>query len=96
MSENKWLMFKNYLHNELGITKDDIRSWVKDAVIDASETHIAQYFASNPIERTLEKKVEKFMCGPYGRDFKTKLVKQVGSELAKRVSVTLSKEERDT
>ena len=25
-------MFKNYMHNELGITKDDIRAWIKEAV----------------------------------------------------------------
>lgn len=25
-------MFKNYMHNELGITKDDIRTWLKEAV----------------------------------------------------------------
>ena len=25
-------MFKNYMHNELGITKDDIRTWLREAV----------------------------------------------------------------
>lgn len=29
---DKWTMFKNYMHNELGITKDDIRAWLKEAV----------------------------------------------------------------
>lgn len=29
---DKWLMFKNYMHNELGITKDDIRTWLREAV----------------------------------------------------------------
>ena len=30
-------MFKNYMHNELGITKDDIREWMvnmKDKIIN--------------------------------------------------------------
>ncbi len=30
MSNNKWKMFKNYLHNELDITKEDIERWVKE------------------------------------------------------------------
>lgn len=29
---SKWLMFKNYMHNELHITKDDIKQWVEEAV----------------------------------------------------------------
>jgi hypothetical protein len=26
---DKWSMFKNYMHNELGITKEDIREWIQ-------------------------------------------------------------------
>jgi len=33
-SDDKWLLFKNYLHNELGITKEDIREWIDEAVRD--------------------------------------------------------------
>jgi len=35
--ENKWLMFKNYMHNELGITKEDIRQWIQEAVQQQAE-----------------------------------------------------------
>jgi len=31
--KNKWLTFKNFMYNELKITKDDIHEWVKEAVI---------------------------------------------------------------
>ena len=30
--DDKWVMFRNYMHNELGITKEDIRQWITDAV----------------------------------------------------------------
>ena len=29
---DKWVMFRNYMHNELGITKEDIREWIDDAI----------------------------------------------------------------
>jgi hypothetical protein len=29
---DKWIMFKNYMHNEMGITKEDIRQWIEEAV----------------------------------------------------------------
>ena len=46
MSErnDKWLMFKNYLNNELGITKDDIRAWLKEAVQSLAELMLQKTF----------------------------------------------------
>lgn len=40
----EWLMFKNYLHNELGITKDDIRAWLKEAVQSQAELMLQKTF----------------------------------------------------
>ena len=37
MENDKWIMFKNYMHNELGITKDDIRAWIKEAAEDEAK-----------------------------------------------------------
>lgn len=46
MSEknDKWMMFKNYMHNELGITKDDIRAWLKEAVKSQAELMLQKTF----------------------------------------------------
>lgn len=46
MSEknDKWTMFKNYIHNELGITKDDIRAWLKEAVQSQAELMLKKTF----------------------------------------------------
>lgn len=44
MADDKWTMFKNYLHNELGITKDDIRAWLKEAVQSQAELMIKKTF----------------------------------------------------
>ncbi len=30
MAGEKYKMFKQFMHNELGITKEDIREWVKE------------------------------------------------------------------
>jgi len=44
--ENKWLMFKNYMHNELGISKEDIRQWIEDAVKEQAERMVKNEFDS--------------------------------------------------
>lgn len=42
--DNKWLMFKNYMHNELGITKEDIRQWIEEAVQEQAERLVKNEF----------------------------------------------------
>jgi len=46
MKDDKWLMFKNYMHNELGITKEDIRRWIDDAVREQAEKMVENEFKS--------------------------------------------------
>lgn len=50
MSNEKWEMFKNYMHNELGITKDDIRAWIKEAAKEQAERLVNQEFGKFNIE----------------------------------------------
>lgn len=53
MSEknDKWTMFKNYIHNELGITKDDIRAWLKEAVQSQAELMLKKTFDDFDMDR---------------------------------------------
>ena len=53
MSEknDKWMMFKNYMHNELGITKDDIRAWLKEAVKSQAELMLQKTFDDFDMDR---------------------------------------------
>lgn len=48
---DKWLFFKNYLHNELGITKEDIREWLEDAVKQEAKNLINQSFKQFDLEK---------------------------------------------
>lgn len=40
MSDNKYKMFRNFMVNELGITKDDIMEWTKQAVSETVEKEL--------------------------------------------------------
>jgi hypothetical protein len=37
MSDNKYVLFRNFMVNELGIGRDEIREWTKEAVKEAVE-----------------------------------------------------------
>lgn len=39
---DRWSMFKNYMHNELQISKDDIKEWLKEAVKEEAREILKQ------------------------------------------------------
>lgn len=55
MSNDKWKMFKNYMHNELGITKEDIRQWIQDAVKEQAESMVKHEFDNFDVHKVVER-----------------------------------------
>ena len=53
--EDKWKMFKNYMHNELGITKEDIREWVQEAVQEQAEKLVKKEFNNFDVHKVVER-----------------------------------------
>lgn len=52
---DKWLMFRNYMINELGITKEDIREWIEDAVRIEAKKLAAETFARENLEQMIRR-----------------------------------------
>jgi len=50
-SRDKWKMFKNFLHNELGITCEDIREWIKESVREEARRLVAQEYEKFDIKK---------------------------------------------
>lgn len=61
MADDKWTMFKNYLHNELGITKDDIRAWLKEAVQSQAELMLKNTFENFDMDAFVKRHIETQM-----------------------------------
>lgn len=86
---DKWKMFKNYMHNELGISKEDIKGWIRQAVDRVAEEYIARYFERNPVRQSVARAIEAQLKKTYDRDFKAKLLKSASAELVSRLVVTV-------
>ena len=54
-------MFKNYIHNELGITKDDIRAWLKEAVQSQAELMLKKTFDDFDMDTFVRRHIETQM-----------------------------------
>ena len=89
MSEHdKWKMFKNYLHNELSITKDDIESWVKEAVEHIAEKYVAEHMPKSIIsQKILDIFYVKTSFG--GHEIKKEIVQAIAKDLAGQLDVVV-------
>lgn len=54
---DKYKMFKNFMFNELGITKEDIRSWVVEAVRDEARKVVQHTYESFDVEKALREAI---------------------------------------
>jgi hypothetical protein len=81
---DKWIMFKNYMHNELGITKEDIRQWIEEAVQKQAETLVNNEFKNFDVNRIVERVINDdkyFGSKNLKRDIASELSKQIMERL---------------
>lgn len=63
--DDKWVMFRNYMHNELGITKEDIRQWITDAVNEQVKQLVANSFNSWSLKSMAEEQIKQTLKEDY-------------------------------
>lgn len=80
MSDDKWLMFKNYMHNELGITKDDIRAWIKEAAAEQAQRLVEQEFGTFNIKDKITEIATREFNSRYS-DIRSELVREIARKL---------------
>jgi hypothetical protein len=54
-AKDKWAMFKNYMHNELGVDKHTIRTWIQEAVQEEARKIIENTFTKDNTKELLIK-----------------------------------------
>lgn len=84
-SDDKWLLFKQYLHNELGITKEDIRNWVEKAVQDEARRMVDKTYAEFSVERFLKNEI--YSNDYYRTGFKQDVINELAKDLSERIEI---------
>jgi len=82
--EDKWKMFKNYMHNELGITKEDIRQWIEDAVKEQAERMVKNEFDSFDV-RDIVKKIITDDSYYGSKSLKREITDELGKQIMNRI-----------
>ena len=87
MSDNKYKMFSNYMHNELGISKEDIHTWIKEAVEEIALKMVKNEFDKFSPERVVQNIL-------FERDYFNKIniqrnvIDAFAKQLSERISIT--------
>lgn len=91
MDNNKWTMFKNYMHNELGITKDDIQMWVVEAITQQAKKALSEYNYANRIDEMITKRIDDVIKGNSwnNKSFNDEIISKVVKDLSSQIRLTL-------
>ena len=91
MDNNKWIMFKNYMHNELGITKDDIQSWVVESVTQQAKKALSEYNYVDRIDQLITKRIDDVIKGNTwnSKSFNDEIIGKVAKDLLSQIRLTL-------
>lgn len=88
MSDSKYKQFRNYMVNELGITKQDIQAWTKEAAVNEVQKTLDRIDIEALARKTTESRVNNIIKGQSfseGRELREAIAK----ELVKTLNVKI-------
>lgn len=86
--DDKWVMFRNYMHNELGITKEDVRTWINEAVSEEAKKIVADSFQRENPEQLIKRVIYDSSMFR-NRTFKDEVIRKAGEILAERLEIAV-------
>ncbi len=87
---DKYTMFKNFMHNELGITKEDIKKWTQEAVMQVAKTHVEHQMNTKSIMESIIKNAVKNPCNSgFILDIQRAVSKSITAQLEIKVKSSL-------
>lgn len=85
---DKWVMFRNYMTNELGITKDDIRQWIREVIQEEVKNVVKQAYGECNIEKLIKREIYSYDC--WDKQFKSKVYDAIAKELVKSINISVN------
>lgn len=86
-SNDKYRMFKEFMHNELGITKEDIRTWVKESAQEEARKIVSQACGSFDVKR----EIRNLLTERYS-EFRRDLLSSCADAVLKQITIAVKDE----
>lgn len=87
---DKWVLFKNYMHNELGITKEDIREWINDAIREEVKNVVDNAYGKCSIEDMIRREIKDSRLWS-GDSFSKSVIAECANQLAQKIELKINK-----
>ena len=88
MADDKYKMFRNFMFNELGITKEDIRDWVQEAVKEEAHRLVMKTYNNFDVSTELRRQLTD-RYSPLRQD----VISDCSKKLLETITLTISKKE---
>lgn len=88
MPDDKYKMFRNFMFNELGITKEDIRDWIQEAVKEEAHRLIMKTYNNFDVGTELRRQLTDWHS-PLRQD----IINDCSKKLLETITLTISKKE---
>lgn len=86
---DKWVLFRNYMHNELGITKEDIQEWIQDAIRDEVKNVVSNAYGRCSLEDMIKNEIKTKSW--YGNGFSREVIDACAKELVSKFELKITK-----
>lgn len=86
MADERYAMFKNFMHNELGVTKDDIKRWTQESVKQVAENYVEKQFNNDTFKEFI---MREAIVNPNARVFVKDIQMGIAQIIASKISVEL-------
>lgn len=87
---DKWVLFKNYMHNELGITKEDIREWINDAIREEVKNVVDNAYGKRSIEDMIRREIKDSSLWS-NSTFSKEVIAECAKQLSQKIDLKISK-----
>ncbi len=86
-TQDKYKMFRNFMVNELGVGRDDVRQWTQEAIHREVQKILGQLNVEGMVRTTIDTRVRDAIKGPsYNNGFSDALLKVVRDAIAQEIS----------
>jgi len=83
----KWKLFRNFMFNELGISKEDIKRWTKEAVYEIANNYVEHQFSPEIPKEIIERVVKNRWGNEW--EIRDEVIKTIAQLYLKRVKVKI-------
>lgn len=91
---DKWQEFKNYMHNDLNITREDIQSWLAEAIVQESRRIVKGHVDKIDVPSLLKLEITSMVTdrsgwGSNNGKLKKEFIDNISKEIASKIQVTV-------